>query len=58
MQDDIKALLQVASSPNPEDPAPLDALIHTSGWETLMTFAREISRKLFPFSLSALLTFF
>lgn len=41
----MKTFLRAASSPNLlEDPSILDAVITTDGWQTLMTFTREMAR--------------
>ncbi|OSX67954.1 hypothetical protein POSPLADRAFT_1030822 [Postia placenta MAD-698-R-SB12] len=42
-QDDMKVLLNVATSSNVDDPGVLDPLIRTEGWQTLMTFTREMA---------------
>lgn len=42
----MKIFLRVASSPQLlEDSTVLDSLITTEGWQTLMTFTREMARK-------------
>lgn len=42
----MKTLIKVASSPALlEDPKSLEELFHTEGWQTLMTFTREMARK-------------
>ncbi|KAE9395934.1 polyubiquitin-tagged protein recognition complex, Npl4 component [Gymnopus androsaceus JB14] len=44
--DDMKILMQVATSPNlMTDPSQLDPLLATDGWQTLMTFTRENARE-------------
>lgn len=41
--EDTKTLIKVASSPNLlDDPSVLDKLLHTDGWQTLMTFTKEM----------------
>lgn len=45
----MKTFLRAASSPNLfEDPSVLDSVITTDGWQTLMTFTREMARE-YPF---------
>lgn len=41
----MKVLLNVATSSNVDDPGVLDPLIRTEGWQTLMTFTREMARE-------------
>jgi nuclear protein localization protein 4 homolog len=44
--EDTKTLIEVASSPNLlDDPSILDKLLHTDGWQTLMTFTKEMGCK-------------
>jgi len=40
-------LARTASAPNLEDPTVLDDLLSTSGWQTLVTIARESARTFF-----------
>lgn len=43
---DTKTLLEVASSPNLfDDPSLLDKVLHSDGWQTLMTFTKEMGRE-------------
>ncbi|KAI0639037.1 polyubiquitin-tagged protein recognition complex Npl4 component [Trametes polyzona] len=42
---DLRVLIRAATAPNEESPTVLDELLHTEGWLTLMTFAREVAPK-------------
>ena len=42
----MRALIRAATAPNLEDDQVLDDLIRTDGWQTVMTFARELLKKL------------
>ena len=41
----MRALIRAATAPNLEDDQVLDDLIRTDGWQTVMTFARELARE-------------
>lgn len=44
--EDTKTLLEVASSPKLlDDPSVLDKVLHSDGWQTLMTFTKEMGCK-------------